>query len=94
VRFLWVANLRAPDAGLALIAALATALMMMANPDLPEHVRVILIVVPSIVALLTTMHFGSALALYWTTSNCFSMAQTFALRFVVARGIARGKLEI
>jgi YidC/Oxa1 family membrane protein insertase len=93
VRFLWVANLRAPDAGLALVAALATALMMIANPDLPEHVRVLMIVVPSLLALVTAMHFGSALALYWTTSNCFSAVQALALRKVVARRIARGKLE-
>jgi len=89
-RFLWVPNLSKPDPALAVIAGLATALLMIVNPDLPEQMRMLLIVLPCIVAVITAMHFGSALALYWTTSNCFSLAQTLALQRVVAKRASAG----
>ncbi|HET8696161.1 MAG TPA: hypothetical protein VFO94_01670 [Gammaproteobacteria bacterium] len=33
----------------------------------------------------TALHFGSAIALYWTTSNLFTAAQTLCVRWLVAR---------
>jgi YidC/Oxa1 family membrane protein insertase len=84
-RFLWVSSLSRPDALLALIAGATTALMMAANPDLPEHMRALLIIVPSVIAVLVTFKFCSALAVYWAASNCFSAAQTVAVHYVVAR---------
>ena len=69
-------------------------LMMMANPDLPESVRVIMIVVPSIIAIVAALKFSSALARYWATSNCFSAVQTTAWHFVVRRRIRTGALTI
>lgn len=94
VRFLWVPNLLKADTLLAIVAGATTALMIMANPDLPEQARVLLILLPSIIAVFTALHFGSALALYWTTSNLFSMSQTFALRMVIERRIRRGTLQV
>jgi len=91
-RFLWIPSLSKPDPVLAVIAGLATVLLMMVSPDLPEQMRMLLIVLPCIVAVITAMHFGSALALYWTTSNCFSMAQTLALQRVVAKRMRPGTL--
>jgi YidC/Oxa1 family membrane protein insertase len=84
-RFLWVANLLRPDVALALIAGLATALMMAVNPDMPEQLRIVMIVVPSILAIVAALHFSSALAIYWATSNTFSALQTVLLHAVVRR---------
>jgi YidC/Oxa1 family membrane protein insertase len=94
VRFLWVPNLLKPDLALAIIAGITTALMMMVNPDLPEPMRVILIVVPSIIAVVAALKFCSALSLYWATSNCFTAIQTMVLHFVVGRRVRSGVLKI
>jgi YidC/Oxa1 family membrane protein insertase len=94
VRFLWIPNLLRPDFALAMIAGLATALMMAMNPDLPEHVRVLMIIVPSILAVIAALQFSSALAIYWATSNAFSAIQTLVLRAVVRRRIAAGLVRI
>lgn len=93
-RFLWVQTLARPDPVFAILAALTTMLMMAANPDLPEQMRVILILVPSILAALAALKFCSALAVYWTVSNCYSAIQTGALHYVVARRIKSGAISI
>ena len=51
-RFLWAETLSRPDPWFALLAGFTTALVMMANPDLPEQMRLILVLVPSILAAL------------------------------------------
>ena len=89
-RFLWVETLARPDPVFAVLAALTTMLMMMANPDLPEHMRVMLILIPSILAAIVALKFCSALALYWTVSNCYSSIQTGAMHYVIARRIKSG----
>ena len=93
-RFLWVPNLFKPDVLFALIAGVTTALMITANPDLPEQMRLFMILVPSVMAIMAALHFCSALSLYWVASNCFSAAQTVALHFVVGRRIRAGTLKI
>jgi YidC/Oxa1 family membrane protein insertase len=93
-RFLWVPNLLRPDFALAVIAGLATALMMAMNPDLPEHVRIFMIVVPSILAVIAALQFSSALAIYWATSNTFSAIQTVVLHAIVRRRIRAGLVRI
>jgi YidC/Oxa1 family membrane protein insertase len=93
-RFLWVETLSRPDPMFAMLAALTTMLMMMANPDLPEHMRVMLILIPSILAAVAALKFCSALAVYWTVSNCYSAIQTGALHYVVARRIKSGAVRI
>jgi membrane protein insertase Oxa1/YidC/SpoIIIJ len=46
----------------------------------------LMILVPSVLALVFALKFASALALYWTASNCFTAVQTFAVhRFVDRR---------
>lgn len=94
VRFLWVQNLSKPDIWLAIIAGATTALMMGLNPDLPEQMRMLMIIVPSIIAAVAALQFCSALAIYWTVSNFFSTAQTVALHFVIERRIRSGALKI
>jgi YidC/Oxa1 family membrane protein insertase len=94
VRFLWVPNLLRPDMALALIAGLTTALMMAANPDLPEHVRMLMIILPSVLAIIAALKFSSALAIYWTASNAFSAVQTLALHAVVRRRIRSGAIHV
>jgi YidC/Oxa1 family membrane protein insertase len=94
VSFLWVQNLLKPDLVLALIAGVTTALMMSANPDLPEQMRVVMILVPSIIAVVVALKFCSALSVYWVTSNCFSAIQTVAVHAIVRRRIRTGALKI
>jgi len=93
-RFLWVETLARPDPVFAMLAALTTMLMMMANPDLPEQMRVMLILIPSILAAIAALKFCSALAVYWTVSNCYSAIQTGALHYWIARRIKSGALSI
>jgi YidC/Oxa1 family membrane protein insertase len=93
-RFLWVETLARPDPVFAILAAVTTMLMMAANPDLPEQMRLILILVPSILAAFMALKFCSALAVYWTVSNCYSAVQTSALHYVVARRIKSGAVKI
>ena len=94
VRFLWVGNLLRPDVALALIAGLTTALMMAVNPDLPEQLRIVMIVLPSIVAVVAALQFSSALAIYWATSNTFSALQTALLHVVVRRRMRAGTIQL
>ena len=94
VRFLWVANLLRPDVALALIAALATALMMAVNPDMPEQLRIVMVVLPCLLAVVAALQFSSALAIYWTTSNTFSAIQTVVLHRVVRRRARSGATDL
>jgi len=93
-RFLWVETLARPDPVFAMLAALTTMLMMAANPDLPEQMRVMLILIPSILAAIAALKFCSALAVYWTVSNCYSAVQTGAMHYIVARRIKSGAVRI
>jgi YidC/Oxa1 family membrane protein insertase len=94
IAFLWVRNLLKPDVVLALLAGLTTALMMSANPDLPEQTRTIMILVPSLMAIVVALKFSSALSVYWVTSNCFSAIQTAAVHAFVRRRIRSGALKV
>jgi YidC/Oxa1 family membrane protein insertase len=94
VRFLWIASLSRPDTVIALIAGLTTALMMLANPDLPENLRLIMIVVPAVIAIVVALKFSSALAVYWAVSNCFAAVQTVAVHWLVARRVRMGLVRI
>jgi YidC/Oxa1 family membrane protein insertase len=93
-RFLWVPNLSRSDVVLAVIAGLTTALMMYVNPDLPEQLRILMILLPSVIAIVAALHFSSALAIYWATSNTFSALQTVALHAVVRRRVQSGAIKV
>ena len=93
-RFLWIRDLAKPVLALALIVGLTTALLMAANPDLPEQMRLLLIAVPAIVAVMTALKLCSALAIYFAASNCYSAAQTYCLHALVARRVRSGSLVI
>jgi membrane protein insertase Oxa1/YidC/SpoIIIJ len=56
--------------------------------------RLILILVPSILAAVAALKCCSALAVYWTVSNCCSAIQTGVLHYVVARRIRSGVVSI
>ena len=92
-RFLWVSSLSRPDVLLAVIAGLTTAFMMSVNPDLPEQVRLLMILLPSVIAIVAALQFSSALAIYWATSNTFSALQTVALHAVVRRRVRSGAIK-
>jgi YidC/Oxa1 family membrane protein insertase len=93
-RFLWIKDLAKPDLGIALLVGLTTAILMAANPDLPQQLRLLLIAVPAIIALITALKLCSALAVYFAVSNSFSAAQTYWLHTVVARRVRSGALVI
>src|SRR5690606_8636003 len=86
-RFLWITNLAKPDGLLAIAAGLTTALMMAVIPDVPEHLRTFMLVLPSIVMAVVAFKFSAALCLYWVTSNGFSTLQTIMLNRFVDRQI-------
>jgi membrane protein insertase Oxa1/YidC/SpoIIIJ len=67
---------------------------MSTNPDLPQHMRVIMIVVPAVIAVIATLKVCSALAIYWSVSNCYSAIQTTAMHYVVAKRIKAGVITI
>lgn len=93
-RFLWTKDLSRPDLCLALLVGLTTVLLMSVNPDMPEHMRLMLVVLPSILAVVLALKVASAMSLYWTTSNCYSAVQTAVLHRVVARRIRSGALKV
>ena len=88
-RFLWVETLARPDPVFGILAALTTMLMMAANPDSPEQMRVMLTLISSILAAIAALKFYSAAAVYWTVSNCYSAVQTGAMHYVI-----RGALNL
>jgi YidC/Oxa1 family membrane protein insertase len=92
-RFLWLTSLSRPDFWLAVIAGAVTMALMATNSELPEHVRLILIVIPALFTMLAALKFSAALTLYWTTTNAFSGAQALALRIAVNRRARAGTLE-
>jgi YidC/Oxa1 family membrane protein insertase len=93
-RFLWVSSLARPDLWLAILVGITTAMMIAANPDLPEQTRMILVAVPSIIAVLFALKFSSALGLYWITSNVFTAIQTLTVHLVIDRRIRDGRVVI
>jgi YidC/Oxa1 family membrane protein insertase len=93
-RFLWAETLSRPDPWFAVLAGLTTMLVMAANPDLPEQMRLLLILVPSIMIAIAALKLSSALAVYWTVSNCYSAVQTSVLHHVIARRIRSGAVTI
>jgi YidC/Oxa1 family membrane protein insertase len=93
-RFLWVQTLSRPDPWFALIAGLTTVAVMAMNPDLPEPMRLMLILVPSILTAIAALKLCSALALYFTVSNCYSALQTGVMHYVIARRIKSGAVSI
>lgn len=93
-RFLWVRDLSRPDIGFAVLAGLATMLLALINPDLPEHMRLILILVPAVVTIVVALKVASALSLYWAASNCYSGIQAAVLHRLITARIRSGALKI
>lgn len=93
-RFLWVSSLSRPDFWLAIIAGITTALMVAASPELPEQARIIMMVLPSVIAIIFALNFASALAVCWITSNIFTAVQTAAVHFVVERRVRNGVIAL
>lgn len=93
-RFLWIENLSRPDFLLSVIAGVSTAMIMLANPDLPEQTRMLLILLPAALAFIFALKFSSALALYWVASNGFTTLQTALLHRLVKRRIDSGAIRL
>lgn len=79
-RFLWIRNLGRPDLILAVLAAVSTAVVSAVAPQMSEHARALIILLPAILCFLAALHFSSGIALYWVTSNLFAAGETLALR--------------
>jgi YidC/Oxa1 family membrane protein insertase len=93
-RFLWAESLSKPDPWFAVLAGLSTMLVMFANPDLPESMRLLLLVLPAVLLTVTALKLCSALAVYWSVSNIFSAMQTFVMHALIGRRIKSGALVI
>jgi YidC/Oxa1 family membrane protein insertase len=93
-RFLWIKDLARPDLRIALLVGATSAILMAANPDLPEQLRLLLIAVPAIIAVMMALKLCSALAVYLAVSNGFSAVQTYWLHSMVARRVRSGALVI
>jgi YidC/Oxa1 family membrane protein insertase len=94
VRFLWIASLSRPDLWIAIAAAATTALMISANPELPDAAKTLMIWLPSLIAFVFALKFASALGLYWVVSNCFTAVQTCAVHRYIAYRTRAGSLHI
>jgi YidC/Oxa1 family membrane protein insertase len=94
VRFLWMSDLLRPNVVLAVVAGLSMALVVAANPDMPQQMKMLMIAISAAITLVSALHFGSALALYWTTSNLCSALQTLAIHGLISRRIRKGVLKI
>ena len=94
VKFLWVSNLLKPDTLLAILVGITAAVMMAVTPDMSEHMRLFMILIPGIIAFVMALKFSSALAIYWGTSNIFSAVQTLVMQSVVRRRIHSGVIDI
>lgn len=79
---------------ISLLAGFTTVLMVMANPEMPEQLRTIMIIVPSAIAVVFALKFSSSLAVYWVVSNTFSAIQTVAVHFVIHLRMRNGYLSI
>lgn len=93
-RFLWVRDLSRPDIGLAILAGLMTMLLSVLGPDLPEHTRLLLMLVPAVLTVIVALKVASALSLYWAASNCYAGVQTAILHRIVSSRIRSGALKI
>jgi YidC/Oxa1 family membrane protein insertase len=78
--FLWIRDLGRPDRVLAILAALSTVAVMAVAPHMSEQARLLIVLLPAILCLIAALHFSSAVALYWITSNLFGAVQSLALR--------------
>lgn len=90
-QFLWVQDLSLPDtvaqfAGfdvnpLPLVMAVTMVVQMLVSPKAADKNQQIIFYAMPVVFLFICYSFASALALYWTVSNCFSIFQTWIMRF-------------
>jgi YidC/Oxa1 family membrane protein insertase len=93
-RFLWVSSLARPDLLIAIIAGLTTALVVLANPDLPAQARILLVALPAMLTFVFALKAASAVGLYWVASNGVAALQTLFVQRVVARRIRQGVIRI
>lgn len=93
-RFLWVASLSRPDFWMAVVAAVTTAMMIAANPDLPAQMRIVMVALPAVIAFLFALKLASALSVYWVASNAFTAFHTIVVHYVVGRRIRNGRIAI
>jgi YidC/Oxa1 family membrane protein insertase len=75
-RFLWIGNLAQPDWILTIIIAVLTYVMSMTNPSLPQNMRYLYTVLPTLVTVIFVWQLAAGLGLYWATSSAVGLLQS------------------
>jgi YidC/Oxa1 family membrane protein insertase len=85
-KFLWIANIAKPDLLLTAIVAALMILGMTVMPGATTDTSMLLMVAFSVlVSVAAIAALPSAIGIYWATSNTVTVAQTLALRGLLAR---------
>jgi len=87
-RFLWVADLARPDAGLACLCTIVTAGSAALGPTLSQAQRVPSVVVPAILTLLFLSRMAAGVSLYTLASGVVGLGQAMLVRRRAARLMA------
>lgn len=80
-RFAWIADIARPDTGLAVLVAALTYVSMRLQPDLPEQGRVLMTVLPTVMALMFLWRMAAGIGLYWGASTAVSLVQSAILTY-------------
>lgn len=85
-KFLWIGSLAKPDLWL---TVLVTSLMLLSMALMPgasnDTSMLLMLAIPVIMSVIAVATLPSALGIYWATSNAVTLAQTLALRALLAR---------
>lgn len=79
-RFAWIADIARPDAALAVLVAALTYVSMRVQPDLPEQGRVLMTVLPTLMALIFLWRMAAGVGLYWGAQAAVGLLQSAILR--------------
>lgn len=75
-RFLWIGNLAQPDWILTVIIAGLTYAMSVTNPNLPQNMRYLFTIMPTLVTVIFVWQLAAGLGLYWATSSAVGLLQS------------------
>jgi len=85
-KFWWISNLGKPDFLLTVIIGILTVAYMALMPGATDNPSMLLMIAVSVViSVIAAATLPSALGIYWATSNVVTVAQSLALRGLLAR---------
>ena len=79
-RFLWIKDLSAPDAALAVACAIAAGISVALGPNFSEQPRWVTVALSAVLTLLFLVRMASGVAIYSFASSLAGMAQSFLVR--------------